>query len=105
MPLHLGLSGYRDVSGALTIDDIGDEIIGPQAARRYLREELADTVSLPGPVVVVRARLPSPTFVSDEGTYEFHDGMQGTAAVRLRSESILVALLPGFRALFGKHDG
>lgn len=105
MPLRLELSGYRYAYQRLTIDSIGDEVIGPQAARRYLGQEIADAVALPGPVVLVHARLPGPTFTTEGRTYDFHDGMHGTAEVRVRSESILLTLVPGLKALFESQHG
>ncbi len=101
MSLRLELSGYRYAYQRLTIGSIGDEVIGPQAARRYLGQEIADTITLPGPVVVVRAHLQETTFLSEGRPYKFHDGMQGKAEVRVRSESILLTLIPGLKALFG----
>jgi len=105
MPLRLELSGYRYAYQRLSIDSIGDEIIGPQAARRYLGQEIADTVALPGPVVLIQAHLPARTFVSEGRRYDFHDGMHGKAEVRVRSENILLTLVPGLKAIFGVEHG
>ncbi|MGH9869342.1 MAG: efflux RND transporter periplasmic adaptor subunit [Candidatus Polarisedimenticolia bacterium] len=105
MPLRLELLGYRYAYEATTIEAIGDEVIGPQAARRYLGPEIADTVSLTGPVVVVRARLLNPTFMTDQQVYDLHDGMLGRAAVRVRSQSLLVMLVPSLKALFEERRG
>jgi hypothetical protein len=47
----------------------------------------------------VRARLVGRTFVSDDETYRYHDGMGGTAEVKVRSERVLFALMPGLKRL------
>lgn len=97
-PLRLEMSGYRYSYQRLTIESIGDEVLSPLEARRLLGPDIADAIPLSGPVVLVRAQLPQATFVSDDRTFHFFDGMPGTAETRVRSESILVALLPGLRS-------
>ena len=79
-------------------------MIGPAEAKRYLGEEIADAVTLTGPVVLVAARLPSATFEVEGQTRRFHDGMWAQAEVRVRSERVLVALIPALRAIFGEAD-
>ena len=54
---------------------------------------------LAGPVVVVKATLPTGDFEADGQTFQYHDGMAGAADVRVRSERIIYALLPGLRRL------
>jgi multidrug efflux pump subunit AcrA (membrane-fusion protein) len=105
MVLRLELSGYRYAYETTTIEAIGDEVIGPQAALRYLGPEIADTVSLTGPVVVVRARLRNATFMTDQQVYDLYDGMLGRGEVRVRSQSLLVLLVPSLRALFEDRRG
>ena len=94
MALRLELAGYRGSSREMIIESIGNELIGPAAARRYLGPEIADAVPLTGPVVIVEASAPASTFEADGATYEYHDGMQGLARVRMRSERIISALFP-----------
>jgi hypothetical protein len=79
--------------------------VGPTEARRYLGAEIGDSVQLTGPVVILKTRLPRPTFQAEGRTYRFHNGMHGTAEVEVRSEKILVTLVPGLKALFrsGSH--
>jgi multidrug efflux pump subunit AcrA (membrane-fusion protein) len=105
MPLRLELAGYRYAFETTTIESIGDQVIGPQAARRYLGQEIADTLPLSGAVVVVQAKLPSASFFSDKQVYAFHDGMHGRAEVRVRSERLLLALVPGLKAIFEPSHG
>ncbi|HSF43830.1 MAG TPA: GAF domain-containing protein [Thermoanaerobaculia bacterium] len=104
MELRLELQGYRYTYQHLTVTAVENEVIGPTEAKRYLGEEIADAVPLNGPVVLVSARLPSPTFQVEGKTRRFHDGMWAQAEVRVRSERVLVALVPALRALFEEAD-
>ena len=57
MPLRLEVQGYRYAYQQLTVDSVGDEVVGPAEARRYLGDEIADAVQFTGPVVKVEAHL------------------------------------------------
>jgi membrane fusion protein (multidrug efflux system) len=100
MELRLELQGYRYAYQHLTVATVEDEVVGPTEARRYLGDEIADAATVNGPVVVVTARLPASTFEAEGRTWRYHDGMWGTAEVRIRSERILLALIPSLKALF-----
>jgi membrane fusion protein (multidrug efflux system) len=100
MELRMELQGYRYAYQNLRVTDVGGEVVGPAEARRYLGDEIADAATLGGPVVLVTARLPTLTFQAEGKTRRFHDGMWGKAEVRVRSERILIALVPALRALF-----
>ena len=89
---------------ALTVESIGDEVVGPAEAKRFLGPGIGDAVPLTGSVVFVTARLPAPSFEADGRTYAYHDGILGTAEVRVRSEKVLFALVPALRALWSR-DG
>jgi len=98
--LRLELTGFRYAYQRLTIDSVGDEVVGPNEVRRFLGQELADSLNVPGPSVIVRAHLSSRKFKAAGRWHEYHDGMQGTAEARVRSESMLFMLAPGLKALF-----
>jgi pyruvate/2-oxoglutarate dehydrogenase complex dihydrolipoamide acyltransferase (E2) component len=102
MPLRLELTGYRYYYQELIIESVGDGAVGPQAAWRYLGQQIADAVPVQGPVVVVQATLPSDTFTADHREHVYFHGMQGTAAARVRSESVLRTLVPWLKRL--DHD-
>jgi membrane fusion protein (multidrug efflux system) len=95
-PLRFELEGYRYEYRELPIDEVGDAVIGPHEAQRYLGPDLADSVQLQGPVVLVRAHLPWRSFVSDGRAFDYYDGLHAWAQVRVRSERIARLLLPGF---------
>jgi len=105
MPIRFEISGYRYAYQKLTVESVGEEVVGPSEARRYLGAEIGDSVQLTGPVVILKARLPRPTFQAEGRSYRFHNGMHGNAEVEVRSENILVTLVPGLKALFrsGSH--
>jgi hypothetical protein len=100
MPIRFEISGYRYAYQKLTVDSVGDEVVGPAEARRYLGAEIGDSVQLTGSVVILKARLPRPTFQAESRTYRFHNGMHGNAEVEVRREKILLTLVPGLKALF-----
>jgi membrane fusion protein (multidrug efflux system) len=104
LELRLELNGYRYSYQHLEVEAIGDEVVGPNEARRYLGDPIADAVQLSGPVVPVTLRLPADTFVADGQRRRYHDGMWGTAEVKVRSEPALVALVPALKALFDDGD-
>jgi membrane fusion protein (multidrug efflux system) len=101
MTLRFALSGFPYAYRETTIDWVGDEVVGPAEIKRYLGQELGDSVQIKGSAVLVGAKLPSRTFVANDTTLEYHYGMQGTAEARVRSERILFTLIPGLRILFG----
>ena len=78
---------------------VGDEVIGPTEVRRFLGPTLADSLALTGPVLLVEAQLPAPTFVVDDERYRYHEGMPVVAEVRVESESLLEMLVPALRGV------
>jgi membrane fusion protein (multidrug efflux system) len=100
LPMRFELSGYRYEYRQLTIDSIGDEIIGPAEAKRYLGPGVADGVAVDGPVVLVRASMPSTSFSSEGHTYRYFDGLPARAEARVRSEPIVVTVLPALKVMF-----
>jgi multidrug resistance efflux pump len=104
MDLRLELQGYRYAYQHVKLMEVGDEVMGPAEARRTLGEGLADAVEVPGPVVRVAARLSSETFEAEGKVRRYHDGMQGRAEVSVRSERVLVALIPALKALFEPRE-
>jgi multidrug resistance efflux pump len=100
MKLRIEMSGYHYSYRELTIESIGDEVVGPTEIRRTLGPELGDTLPIAGPVVLVNARLPSRTFTAQGREYAYFEGMQGSAEARVGTESIAVALIPGLKAFF-----
>jgi membrane fusion protein (multidrug efflux system) len=99
MTLQLDLRGYTKVREPAVIVDVGTEVIGPTEARRAVGAQVADSLKLDGPVVIVRARLPARTFVADGHRYHFHDGMIGTGEVEVESKPFAVALVPSLEKL------
>jgi membrane fusion protein (multidrug efflux system) len=104
-PMRLEISGYRYAYQKLVVSAVGDEVIGPAEAQRTLGPAIAETLQVTGPVVLVHARLPSPTFEAEGKTYRYHNGMHGTAEIRVRSERILWVLVPSLKAVFEEEHG
>lgn len=102
MSLRLEVTGYPYAYQEMDVVSVGTQIIGPNEVRRYLGQEIDDTVKVDGPVVLVEAAPRSPTFTVDGRTFGFYHGMGGVAEARVRSESILIALIPSFRVVLEK---
>jgi multidrug resistance efflux pump len=103
MPLRLELRGYRYAYQHLTVESVDDEVVGPAEAQRSMGQ-IADAVELGGSVVRVTARLAGDTFEADDRVRRFHDGMIGQAEVSVRSERLLVALIPALKTVFGGSE-
>jgi membrane fusion protein (multidrug efflux system) len=103
-PLRVELDGFQHEYHTFTIEAVGDQIVGPGEVRRFLGPESADALQLNGPMVLVRARLPSSTFTSQGRTFNYFDGMLARADARVRTERILVALVPGLKGALGHED-
>jgi membrane fusion protein (multidrug efflux system) len=99
MRLRFVADGFPRQIHEVTIERVGDQIVGPTEALRFLGRDRADTVPLAGPVVLVHARLAGREFVAEGGRYRFHHGMQGRAETSVRRESIAYTLVPGLRHL------
>jgi membrane fusion protein (multidrug efflux system) len=99
MSLRFEITGYRYAYQDMTIELVGSQIIGPNEVQRYLGQEIADTITVEGPVVLVEARPHSRTFDVDGARFEMHHGMNGVAEARVRSESLFTALVPGVRTI------
>lgn len=99
MPMRLSLSGFEYAYQDVIVEEISEGVVGPAEAGRMLGPQLADTLPIGGGVVMVRAHLPAPTFVSDDQVYPFHDGMDGEVDVRLDAETVLEMLVPALEEL------
>jgi membrane fusion protein (multidrug efflux system) len=92
--LRFEIDGFRKRAQELTIISVGDQIVGPAEAARYLGRDLADSLVVQGPVVVVQAQLPKATFEHDGRSFAFAHGMQGKAETAVRNEPIAYAFVP-----------
>lgn len=93
----LALEGFPDSRQAVVVRSVADEVVGPAEAMRYLGPDREGALALSGPVVVVVTVLPTDTFVADGTEYRIYDGMQGTLEAKLRSTTLLEALVPALQ--------
>ncbi len=104
MPLILKVDGYPQSREELTIENVATDVIGPENADLYVGKEISQTLSLKGPILIVRCALPEVTFDTFESLNEkfrYHDGMVARAEVSVRKESLIIALVPGIKQV---HD-
>jgi membrane fusion protein (multidrug efflux system) len=99
MPLRFALDGYPHVARHLVVEAVGDEVVGPSEVRRYLGQELGDTLPMEGSLVLVRARLDQPTFAWKGQSFRYYDGIPGKVDVRVRSVRLINMLFPAFEEL------
>jgi multidrug efflux pump subunit AcrA (membrane-fusion protein) len=95
--LRFEVDGFRQRAHEFTVSRVGDQILGPSEAARYLGRDLGDAFAIGGPVVVVEAALPSTSFEADGQRYEFAGGMFGQAEAVVRVEPVAYAFVPGLR--------
>ncbi len=98
--LRLTLNGYPDLSLALKVASVGEEVIGQQEARQSLGASIADSVIFDGSVVLVEGHLPEALLDDGRRKLTFRDGMQGVMEIRVRTRPILFHLVPGLDRIF-----
>jgi membrane fusion protein (multidrug efflux system) len=97
MTLQVDLVGYTKARESATITSISTEIVaGEEIANRILGSGLAGAFRQlnGGNWVIVKAKLPSRTFVADKRTNYYHHGLTAKTEVKVQSKAFLVTLLP-----------
>jgi hypothetical protein len=93
--LQVELVGFTRGRDHAKITQVGREVIGAAAARRYLGDEIADAAKLAeGSYVLVKAQLPSPTFKARGKLMWFYTGLTVKTEVRVERKRFIVTLLP-----------
>lgn len=92
LELRFAVDGYRASPLVLAVDSVGDGVVEPSAAWRYVGQDPPSGAT--APVALVGARIGDPTFEHRGRTLGVHDGMRGTAEVVVARRSLLRALLP-----------
>jgi len=95
--LRFQVDGFQQRAQELALSRVGDQIIGPGEAQRYLGRDLADSFQISGPVVLVEAKLPQTWFEVDHRHYDYASGMPGKVDAVVREEPIACALIPGLK--------
>jgi membrane fusion protein (multidrug efflux system) len=96
--LRFHVDGFNHVAHELEIQSVGEQIVGPNEAKRFVGRDLSDALSISGPVVLVQASLPSSNFEMDGQRYDFASGMFGKAEAAVRNEIIAFAFVPSLKA-------
>jgi GAF domain-containing protein len=97
MPIVLRLHGYVESREPLSITHVGEAIVGPHDAARYIGKEGPEGLAISGPVVIVRAQIGRPTFAAGAHEAHYQDGMTGEAQVVTNSEPMIAVLVPGLK--------
>jgi biotin carboxyl carrier protein len=99
-PLRLSLAGHPGTFETLTVTSVASDATGPSAAAQLLGAELGDAVPLGGALVAVRARAERPDFAAGRVRLPYRHGMAGRAAIAIRSQRLITALVPGLEEVF-----
>ena len=103
MRLVLTIEGYPQSREELTIDDVAPDVVASDTAERYVDEDVAHSLPLNGPILIVRSALPRPvfeTFGLANEKLRYYDGMVAHAEVSVGKEPLIVALVPGIKQLY-----
>ncbi len=94
MEIQIELQGYTKTREIAIITSVGRELMGANAAAKYVGAQIADSLQLTGSIVLVTAKLKSRTFKTEHNTYNYHNGMQAKTEIKIQSKPFLVTLLP-----------
>lgn len=95
--VRLELQGFPYQYQELTLDELGEGLVGAPEVRQELGASVAASLGALGPLVRVRARVGNRFFEADGQKLAYFDGMQGTVTVRVKTERIATALVPGLK--------
>jgi biotin carboxyl carrier protein len=102
--LRFELDGFVRRSQLLTITRVGEQIVGPAEAGRYLGRDVADALSVSGPVVLVEAGLPRASFEANGQKFAYAHGMLGKAESAVQSERIAYVFIPALKLWIENYD-
>jgi hypothetical protein len=91
------MDGFQRRAQEIEISSVGDQVVGPAEAARYLGKDLADAFPLQGPVVLVQAQLAETYFDAENERFQYAHGMHGRAETVVRNEPVAYAFMPGLR--------
>jgi multidrug resistance efflux pump len=93
------LQGYNETRETVNIDDVSQEIVGPQEATRFLGQQSAGSLNVSGPVLIAKSMLLPESFQADGRRFSYRDGMTGEGEVSVHSEPLIIKLVPGLHEL------
>jgi multidrug efflux pump subunit AcrA (membrane-fusion protein) len=96
MALDLELAQFENLHLRLTIDQVIEPMAGPNEVAGMLASGGGERAREAR--VTVRAALEQQSFEYDGTSFALHDGMIGTARIRLRSRPAIFVLIPGLEA-------
>jgi biotin carboxyl carrier protein len=101
LTIRLELDGHPRAYQRTKVASFTTNASGPGAVSQYLGDQLGDTVPVPGAVVLVRGHMEETEFVADKKKLKYRHGMTGKVAVRVRSQRMILSLIPGLKEVFG----
>jgi multidrug efflux pump subunit AcrA (membrane-fusion protein) len=98
-PLNVEFEGYPNFIYPLSLARLSDAVVGPDEVRRHLGRANSDTFVLEGPRVLIEADFPEAGFSHQGRWVPLVDGLTAKVSVRVRSQRLIVALIPALREL------
>lgn len=95
--LRFEVDGFHQIAHELVVTRVGEQIVGPSEAARFVGRDMADALAINGPVVLVEATLPTTHFAMDGQPYDFATGMYGKAETAVRNEPIAYTFIPSLK--------
>jgi membrane fusion protein (multidrug efflux system) len=99
MPMRVKLHGDSRSHETMRIDSVSPRFPVLREAARYAGIEDSTGSEVPGPVVMVRSLLDSAKLTGGAGSNSYLDGMTGEVDVRIRSEPIIICVLPALKKI------
>lgn len=91
--LRLELDGYKQTYLDLTVASVGESVLSPGEAQRFLGPA-AESMQISDTVAIVTAVLPADEFEHRGDIFPYSHGMRAQSAVRVSSETLLAMILP-----------
>jgi hypothetical protein len=101
LTIRLELDGHPRIYQHTKVESFTTHASGPTAISQYLGDQLGDAIRVPGAVVLVRARMEKDSFIADEKQLAYRHGMTGKVNVRIRSQRMILSVIPGLKEVFG----
>lgn len=101
MLIRLKLAGGTASVESTEISEISPESLSPSEAMRYMGKTDSESMGVAGRAIMIRAPLPR-KLLRDLSPISKFNGTTGEAEVVVRSERVIVALMPDLRKIFEK---
>jgi biotin carboxyl carrier protein len=100
-PMTVEFDGYPNLVQTVTLTRLSEAVVGPDEVRRYLGRASADLLVVQGPRVLLEGEFEARSFTFRGREVPLVDGLTGRVHVCVRTQRLLVALVPALREFLG----